>query len=245
MAINYNKVKVAGTWSSIIAQYVKINGVWQDITGIYTKVNGSWKQGYPYPLSKDATLGTITINGTTVAAGGTYNAPAGTTSVTVSATAGYQYATVSGSTGAVAVSYAGNPNTKTITITSQDGTVTANYTYNVSVAQTTSVTIYYKYCSNYTNYSGSYTDTTTTDATTACNSRKAALGNPGSWVCQSGSAPASPNCGSPPCTSCYTLSSVSCSPYGAFGWTVTKTFTDSCCGGAPTTSTYTSGTCPA
>lgn len=188
-----SKVKVGGAWKTISAMYVKVDGTWKLLSQGYVKINGVWRLFYPYPLNQDTTLATFKVNGTSVPNGGTYNVSSTTTSVTLSATTTSSTATISGAisgvasaSGSVSVSRAGNPNTKTITVTAEDTAYTANYSVNIQVAaaSTSSVTIYYRYCQGIGVIGGSYTDTSTSSATTACNNRKAALGNPTNWTCQ-------------------------------------------------------------
>lgn len=145
MPDNRNKVLVNGTWRSVSEQYVKVDGSWVAATGVWVKSAGTWKQSYPYPTEADTTITGITVNGYSVAPGGTYNAAAGTSSVTIAVSTTNTSATVSGA-GSVSVSYGTNPNQKDIVVTSQDGLHTQTYTIYVNVAPVTSVTIYYSYC---------------------------------------------------------------------------------------------------
>lgn len=219
--VNKNKVKISGAWASIAAQYVKVDGVWKTVTGISTKVNGTWKTSYPYPLSQDATLATLTVNGSDVLASGTVTVPNGTTSVTVAATTTSPDATVTSGTGTVSVAYSSNPNTKSVVVTAQDGVTTRTYNFNVVVAAPATVTIYWAYCSGYNPpVTGSGVVSGTSDPSTACNQQKAALGNPSNWVCQGTSAPTAPDCGTAPapcqeaCSDCtYTSTDVPCKTY--------------------------------
>lgn len=206
-----SKVKIADTWRAVSAVYVKVNGTWKLSTAGYTKVNGTWRTFYPYPLSADATLSSLTINGSSIANGGTYNAGSGTTSVTLAVTTTNAAATISGAvsgtgsaSGSVSVSNAGNPNAKTITVTAEDGVTTASYTVYINVAAPapTSVTVYYTFCTAQGNtVTGSYTDTTTTNAATACASRQASHGYPSNWACGS-TPPPNASCSPPPCSPC-------------------------------------------
>lgn len=226
-----SKVKVGGTWYTVSATYVKVNGTWTAATGVYTKVGGTWKTAYPYPLSADATLTNLAVNGTSVANGGTYNIAYTTgTTVTISATLAAG-ATATG-LGSTSVSYANNPNTKTIVVTAENGTTTATYTVNIQVAAQPTVTVYYKYCnssSTTTFTSGSYTDTTTTSVTTACNNRYAQLGYPYTWQC-GGSVPPDPNCLTTCVSCCQDTGTFTCAPYGVGRVKYTYPQYDPCCG---------------
>ena len=222
-----SKVKVNGTWYTVSATYVKVAGTWNLATGVKTKVDGAWQTVYPYPLSADVSLTNLAVNGTTVANGGTYNAPKGTTSVNITATlpAG---ATATG-LGTVSVSYAGNPNTKSIVVTAENGTTTATYSVNIAVAAPPTVTIYYKYCNASSVVSGSFTDTNTTNAATACNNRQAALGYPPNWVCGS-STPANPTCVTTCTPCCQDTGSFTCIGAGPNRVQYTYYQYDPCCG---------------
>jgi hypothetical protein len=199
-----NKVYDLGGWRDVVAQYVKVAGSWVAVTKMYTKVNGVWKTSYPFPLSQDTTLATLTVNGSNVLSTLAFAAPNGTTSVTVAATATNPASTITG-LGARSVSLAGNPNNLNVVVTAEDGVTTRTYTIVVTVAPPATVTIYWAYCSGYNPpVTGNETVTGTSDPTTACNNKKAALGNPANWVCQGTSAPSAPNCGEPPPTPCCT-----------------------------------------
>lgn len=237
-----SKVKVDGTWRTMSAVYVKVGGVWKLSTEGYTKVNGTWRKFYPYPLSADATVSSIKINNTTIANGGTFNAPSGTTSVTLSVTTSNSLATISGAvsgtgsaSGSVSVSNANNPNAKTVTVTAEDGVTTATYTVYINVAAPapTSVTIYYTYCTSQgTTATGSYTDTTTTSATTACANRQAALGYPSNWACGS-TTPTNAICSPPPCNPCcQDTGEFTCAGYGVGRVRYVYKQYDPCCGTA-------------
>ena len=82
------------------------------------------------PLSANTDLGTLTVNGTTIALEATFEVDPGITSVTVVATAADTdaSATVSGNTNLIA-----GENTVTVTVTAADGTTTAEYTFIVFV----------------------------------------------------------------------------------------------------------------
>ncbi|CAB4128625.1 hypothetical protein UFOVP225_48 [uncultured Caudovirales phage] len=226
-----SKVNVGGTWYTVSATYVKVGGVWKAATGVYSKVDGAWKTAYPYPLSADTTLTNLAVNGVSVANGGTYSVSNSTTSVTISATLAAG-ATATG-LGTVSVSYAGNPNTKNIVVTAENGTSTATYSVNISVAAPaqTSVTVYYKYCNSPQSTaftSGSYTDTTTTSAYTACQNRYAQLGYPYTWQCGA-TPPADPTC-TVSCTACcQDTGTYTCSIVGGQARYVYPQ-TDPCCG---------------
>jgi hypothetical protein len=169
---------------------------------MYTKVNGVWKTSYPFPLSQDTTLSALTVNGSNVLSTLAFAAPNGTTSVTVAATATNSASTITG-LGAKSVSLAGNPNNLDVVVTAEDGVTTRTYRIVVTVAPPATVTIYWAYCSGYNPpVTGNETVTGTSDPSVACNNKRSALGNPGSWVCQGTSAPSAPNCGEEPRTPC-------------------------------------------
>lgn len=240
---NLNRVRALGAWRSIAGQFVKVNGTWKTISTIYVKVGGVWKQSFPYPLEKDTTLTALTVNGTDVLATGAYAAAANSTSVTIAATATNPLSTITG-LGSKTVNYSTNPNNFDVVVTSQDGTKTATYSIVVTVAAPTQVTVYYTYCSGYSSTSGSYLDTTTADATTACNNRKAALGNPSAWACGT-SAPSAASCGSPPCSPCCSVSNTTFDGGGSGTCHYTDYYTDPCCGSScsPSVVHYTISVC--
>ena len=229
-----NKVYDLGAWRNVTAQYVKVAGSWVAVTKMYTKVGGAWKTSYPFPLSQDTTLSALTVNGSNVLSTLAFAAPNGTTSVTVAATATNPASTITG-LGVKSVSLAGNPNNLNVVVTAEDGVTTRTYTIVVTVAPPATVTIYWAYCSGYNPpVTGSETVTGTSDPTVACNNKKAALGNPASWVCQGTSPPSAPNCGEPPPTPCCTIY------YATFDGRINNTcyytyyWNDPCSPGTPT-----------
>ena len=208
--VNKNKVYALGAWRNVSAQYVKVGGVWKAVTGVYSKVGGSWKTSYPFPLSADASLATLTVNGSDVLTSGAVTVPNGTTSVTVAATTTNPAATITSGTGTKTVNISTNPNSLSVLVTAEDGITTRTYTFTVTVAAPATVTIYWAYCSGYNPpVTGNGTVSGTSDPSVACNQKKSELGNPSNWVCQGGSAPTAPNCGNPPpspcCTEDYTV----------------------------------------
>lgn len=242
--VNNNKVKVAGTWRSVSAQYVKVAGSWVAVTGVYTKVGGAWKTSFPYPLSADATLSALTVNGSDVLTSGTITVPNGTTSVTVAATTTNSAATITSGTGSKSVSYAGNPNSLSVVVTAEDGLTTRTYTFTVVVAAPSTVTIYWAYCSGYNPpVTGNGVVSGTSDPTTACNQKKSELGNPSNWVCQGTSAPTAPNCGTAPCC---TYSYSTCVYNGNNTYTITDYYTDPCAGTScsPVVNIFSGNQCP-
>lgn len=247
-----NKVYDLGGWRDVVAQYVKVSGSWVAVTKMYTKVGGVWKTSYPFPLSQDTTLATLTVNGSNVLSTLAFSAPNGTTSVTVAATATNPASTITG-LGARSVSLAGNPNNLNVVVTAEDGVTTRTYTIVVTVAPPATVTIYWAYCSSggyLPTISDSATITGTNDPTVACNDKKAQLGNPPNWVCGSTPGPSpSPSCAAvpePPC--CQTTYSTF---DGRVGNTCYYTFyrTDPCAGTTCANVYYTTvipsgGSCP-
>lgn len=214
-----NKIKISGVWRDIATQYVKVSGSWVPVTAMYTKVGGAWKTSYPFPLSQDTTLSSLTVNGSDVLSTLAFAAPNGTTSVTVAATATNPASTITG-LGARSVSLAGNPNNLDVVVTAEDGVTTRTYRIVVTVAQPATVTIYWAYCSS-SGYeptiSGSATITGTSDPTVACNQKKAELGNPPHWVCQGSPGPTpSPPCFLPPAVTpcCQRTGEFICEPQG-------------------------------
>jgi hypothetical protein len=228
---NLNKVRALGAWRSITDQFVKVGGEWKTVSKVYVKVGGSWHQSYPYPPEKDTTLTSLTVNGTEVLGTLAYAAATNSTSVTIAATASNTAATVTG-TGSKTVNYSTNPNSLNVVVTSEDGTKTATYTVVVTVAAPTQTTIYYTYCSGYSSTGGSYLDTTTTDPTTACNNRRAALGNPSSWSCGGSGMPSYPDCGPIPCTPCCSVSYTVFDGGGNGRCNYTDYYSDACCSSA-------------
>jgi hypothetical protein len=228
-----SKVKVSGEWRTVSATYVKVDGTWNLATGVKSKVNGAWVTVYPYPLSADTTLTNLTVNGTSVANGGTYPVNNDVTSVTIAATipAG---ATATG-LGAVSVSYAGNPNTKNIVVTAENGVNTATYSVNISVAAPapTGVTIYFAYCTGVnTSTSGGSFMAGYTDITAACNQAQANYGYPFGWACggSQGVVP-SQSCAGYPCTACcQDTGAFTCGPYGVNRVRYIYAQYDPCCG---------------
>ena len=189
-----SKVKVSGEWRTVSATYVKVDGTWKLATGVKSKVNGAWVTAYPYPLSADVSLTNLAVNGTPVANGGTYNI-AYTTGTTVNITATIPAGATATGLGNVSVSYAGNPNTKSIVVTAENGTTTATYSVNISVAAQPGVTVYFKYCSgNGTPTGGSAYVTDTTNASTACSQMEAAYGYPVLWECSGSDNVPTPDC---------------------------------------------------
>jgi hypothetical protein len=191
-----NYVKVSGTWRAAATHYVKVAGTWRTATYVYTKTGDAWKQSIPW-VPRDTSLASFTMNGTSVLGQSTYNAPSGTTSVVVAATATDPTATVTG-TGTFSVSYANNGlagNNITVRVTAQAGNYT-DYTVAVVVAATTYTTIYFAYCNGGSVVSSSAQYQNPTTVTTACASQQSALGNPTNWTC-AGSAVTPPTCVAP------------------------------------------------
>jgi hypothetical protein len=229
-----NKVYDLGAWRNVTAQYVKVAGSWVAVTKMYTKVNGVWKTSYPFPLSQDTTLATLTVNGSNVLSSLAFAAPNGTTSVTVAATATNSASTITG-LGVRSVSLAGNPNNLNVVVTAEDGVTTSTYTIVVTVAPPATVTIYYAFCSSggfQPTQTGNATITGTSDPTTACNQKKSELGNPPNWVCQGTSAPTAPTCTpippSPCCQPSYTVFNSSIIGGGVRTCYYTTYYTDPC-----------------
>jgi hypothetical protein len=250
-----NKVYDLGAWRNVTAQYVKVAGSWVAVTKMYVKVNGTWKTSYPFPLSADTTLSSLTVNGSDVLSTLAFAAPNGTTSVTVAATATNSASTITG-LGSRSVSLAGNPNNLNVVVTAEDGVTTRTYTIVVTVAPPATVTIYWAYCSSggyQPTQTGNATITGTSDPTEACNNKKAELGNPPNWVCQGTSAPTAPSCTpippSPCCTISYQTYDGSTTGGGVKTCYYTNYYTDPCAGTtcAPYSYTFTTSigaSCP-